>query len=65
MASNGSSPGAADTRVEWRDGKRVLISESPGVTLELTEDPDWTEGDTKQLLRLLFAPRPAQPPTQR
>jgi hypothetical protein len=45
--------------MELCHGKRVLISESPGATLELTEDPDWTDGDTMQMLRLLFGPRPA------
>jgi hypothetical protein len=44
-------------RIEVRDGERVYVSESGGARLELAEDPDWTEGVTRQLLRLLFGPR--------
>lgn len=27
------------------------------IILEIEADPDWSEGDTAQLLRLLFGPR--------
>lgn len=59
MKSDMQSADKSASKVEVRNGKRVFISESPGVTLELTEDPEWTEGDTMQLLRILFGPRPA------